>query len=289
MKISVLTPCFNAENWISACMMSVARQVSQLFSLEHFVQDACSTDETLQILESKRCLKKMGDKGDQYEFRFSSEKDSGMYDALNRAFSKTDGEVVGHLNADEQYLPGTLDFVAKFFEEHPDIDVLFGAAIVVDKDGNYICSRIPLKPQLLHTQLCHLCTFTASMFFRRAAIEKVGVYFDDSFKCAGDADLVCRMLKAKLKMATTRRYLALFADTGDNLALSPQAQREGVLMGERCPELFRKIIPVFELLHRLRKFLCGCYMLRPFSFKFIMTNGSEIICDVKTPKGKWVR
>lgn len=330
MNISILTPCFNAGQWLPQCISSVVDQTASKepgpevigqksresvglsvlgaedkkpeigghllkaksssefpIHVHHHVQDACSPDGTREVL-SQRLAKSQEPKGNGYTFSYASEKDGGMYNALNRAFASTDGEIVGHLNADEQYLPGTLAFVADYFEKQPKVDVLFGAVVVTDADGNYICSRMPLTPQLLHTQVCHLCSFTASMFFRRSAIEKLGMYFDESFKAAGDADLICRMLKAKLKMVTVRRYFSIFSDSGDNLALSSTAKEERVRMSSLAPRWARELKVLVIISHYIRKLFYGTYTMRKFTYKFIMADGAgDKFVEVLRPKGRW--
>jgi hypothetical protein len=228
-----------------------------------------------------------------------------MYNALNKAFAATApsdttqlatsdvphptsyNSIVGHLNADEQYLPGTLRFVADFFEKHPKVDVLFGAVVVTDAEGNYICSRMPLKPQLWHTQVCHLATFTASMFFRRSAIEKLDCYFDESFQTAGDADLICRMLKAKLKMATVRRYFSVFVDSGDNLAETSQGRLEMRRMATYAPRIVQRLHNLIEGWQKGRKLFGGIYFMKPFTYQFFDKDLSLKQHNVRAPSGVW--
>jgi glycosyltransferase involved in cell wall biosynthesis len=274
--------------------------------VHHHIQDGGSTDGTRGFLEKLAAVDGSSlvvDGGSEtldnehsatYQLTFASEADKGMYNALNKAFEKvapnnqspiannSRDSVIGHLNADEQYLPGTLRFVADFFEKHPKVDVLFGAVVVTDAEGNYICSRMPLKPQLWHTQVCHLATFTASMFFRRSAIEKLDCYFDESFKIAGDADLVCRMLKARLKMATVRRYFSIFVDSGDNLGI----KKEGLLRN-KSPCILKKMSGILTLFHRIRKILRGSYILPPFSYTFVTRDLTVVRFKVRKTVGKW--
>jgi glycosyltransferase involved in cell wall biosynthesis len=318
MDFSIITPCFNSIRWIGQCIASVRGQVapeaqksddliSDLRSpisesgaslrVHHHIQDGGSSDGTVEFL--KEYVGKQPATG-SYQLTFASEADKGMYNALNKAFEKvapnnqspiannSRDSVIGHLNADEQYLPGTLRFVADFFEKHPKVDVLFGAVVVTDAEGNYICSRMPLKPQLWHTQVCHLATFTASMFFRRSAIEKLDCYFDESFQTAGDADLICRMLKAKLKMATVRRYFSVFVDSGDNLALSDAAKSEQQQMIRKAPTWAQKCPQIVEIHHRLRKLLNGAYKIKPFRYRFIRSDGSIDLHKVEHPTGRWL-
>lgn len=287
MNIDILTPCFNSSGWIGQCILSVHSQIQQNYcniGLTHYLADGVSTDGTIEkIVDFKNSISDH----EHYCLRFSSEDDSGMYTALNKAFVSTKAEIVGHLNADEQYLPGTLKFVSDYFTDHPQTDVLFGAVVVVDIDGNYICSRIPLKPKLIHTQVCHLSTFTASMFFRRSAIEKLGTYFDESFKTAGDADLICRMIEAGLRIATVRRYFSTFIDSGENLALSEQAKYEEKIMRQRAPKWAQQVPALLKLLHRLRKLFYGNYNLEPFEYSIINSEANLRKMTVVKPTGRW--
>jgi hypothetical protein len=80
------------------------------------------------------------------------EPDHGMYDPLTKRISRAAGDVISHLNSDEQYLPGTLEFVQEFFTRNPKIEVLFGDAILVDADGKPLSYRRVVSPLRSHTQ-----------------------------------------------------------------------------------------------------------------------------------------
>src|SRR5215207_9280200 len=111
-QFSIVTPSFRSSAWLKLCIASVADQEG--VTLEHLVQDAGSDDGTLDWLTT-----------DSRVAAFV-EKDSGMYDAVNRAWRRARGEILAYLNCDEQYLPGALNLVADYFAEHPEVDILFG-------------------------------------------------------------------------------------------------------------------------------------------------------------------
>src|SRR5579871_2076106 len=137
--ISVVTPSYKQPDWLRLCAASVADQQSPGLEVEHIVQDSLSGPE---IAEALRGIPRV---------RLESEKDQGMYDAINRGWDKSRGDILAWLNCDEQYLPGALARVADFFRTHPDVDVLFADAVIVDADGTYLCSRQVLVPHLYHT------------------------------------------------------------------------------------------------------------------------------------------
>src|ERR1700722_12182525 len=108
MRFSVVTPSFKQSQWLKLCVASVADQGVEH---EHIVQDAGSDDGTLDWLPHDARVKAF------------IERDRGMYDAVNRGLRRAQGDILSYLNCDEQYLPGALPAVEKFFADHPHVDV----------------------------------------------------------------------------------------------------------------------------------------------------------------------
>jgi GT2 family glycosyltransferase len=286
---SILTPSFHPQReQLLGCIASVRGQADVLdghaVPLEHHVQDGDPSSETPKLLARHEAASRGHP---HYHFQYGSGTDHGMYDALNKSFLATQGSLIGHLNSDEQYLPGTLAKARDWFSAHPETDVLFGGVIVIRPDGNYVCSRIPMIPSRWHTRLCHLATFTAAMFYRRSAIERLGSYFDAGFRCAGDADLVLRMLDAGLRMGVLRENLALFADSGHNLALGPKAREESARLAAGIP-----CLPGARALaagaHRLRKWRRGAYAIGAVEYEFFKGGTSQTF-RVGRGTGRWKR
>jgi glycosyltransferase involved in cell wall biosynthesis len=154
--------------------------------IEHIVIDGGSTDGTLDI------LKKYGDK-----IRFTSGPDRGMSDALNMGFSLCTGEIVGWLNSDDLYLPGTLQKVADYFTNHSDCFWLYGHCRMVDENDREIRKWITAykvrKSAVFnyHRLLVENYISQPSVFFRRSIFEKTGT-LDVSLKTAMDYDLWLR-------------------------------------------------------------------------------------------------
>src|SRR5438445_797489 len=110
MKFTIVTPSFRNSDWLKLCIASVA---DQGVDLEHIVQDSCSDDATKDWLPKETRVKAF------------IEKDTGMYDAVNRGFRRAGGDILAYLNCDEQYLPGALKRVGDFFATHPEVEVVF--------------------------------------------------------------------------------------------------------------------------------------------------------------------
>ena len=254
MRISVVTPSYKQPEWLRLCVASVADQKTSGVEIEHIVQDSLSGPEIADAISSFPQVKLV------------SEKDQGMYDAINRGWGRATGDILCWLNCDEQFLPGALQAVADYFESHPEVDVLFADTVVVDGEGDYLCSRQVLVPQLYHTWICRLMTLSCSTFFRRKLLVENGGLLDPRWKDLGDAELIVRLLRANVNMGVLRQYLSAFADTGDNRNLKPLAQKERRDLTAQAPGWVQPLWMLWTFLHRLRRLANGLYWLRSFSY-----------------------
>src|SRR5262249_39623026 len=153
------------------------------------------------------------------------------------------GDILAYLNCDEQYLPGALASVGKFFDEHPDVDMVFGDIVIVDPDGNYLCHRKTQPPLLYHTWVCHLSTLTCATFFRRRILADGKFYFDDSYRCGGDGEWMVRLMKAGVRMASLRQFTSIFTRTGANLGRATAAAAERERLRQTAPAAVRALAP----------------------------------------------
>lgn len=245
--ISIVTPSFNQSDWLQLAVASVADQGGASF--EHIVQDCLSNDGTKHWLAA--------DTGVRAYF----EKDAGMYDAINRGLRRVQGDICGYLNCDEQYLPGTLHKVADFFESRPDVDVLFGDAVLINVKGTPLSYRRTILPELHHLQLSHLNTLTCATFFRRALLDR-GFYFDEEWKVIGDAIWMEKLLKANVSMATLTQPLSVFTFTDKNLTDTAAAEEERSRRGSGNVDARSCRVIQAVLAHRWRKALAGAYRRR---------------------------
>ena len=102
MKISLITACYNSAGTIRTAMDSVLEQ--KCVDVEYIVVDGGSTDGTVDMIkkfEVRSSERSGGEVGNTFEFKWLSEKDRGMYDAINKGIKMSTGDVVGILNADD--------------------------------------------------------------------------------------------------------------------------------------------------------------------------------------------
>jgi glycosyltransferase involved in cell wall biosynthesis len=137
-RIAIVTPSFNQGRFIAATVDSVLKQ--NYPNLAYFVQDGGSTDETTKVLKSYGS-----------RLRWRSEPDAGQGNAINRGFHEIDGDIMAYLNSDDTLLPGTLAYVARFFHENSNIDLIYGHRVYVDRHGLDIgrCVLPPHDPEAL--------------------------------------------------------------------------------------------------------------------------------------------
>jgi glycosyltransferase involved in cell wall biosynthesis len=273
-RFSIVTPSFRSSAFLK---LGIASAADQGVELEHIVQDAGSDDGTLDWLMADRRVKAF------------VEKDSGMYDAVNRGLRKSCGEILAYLNCDEQYLPGALRAVSDYFDLHPGVDLVFSDCLVVDGAGNFLCFRKVQVPTRQHILVAHLPTFTCSMFFRRKIIEEQGLYFDPKWRDVGDAQWVLRLIEAGVSMGILRRFTSVFTDTGNNMNLSDNAQREKRILFDSAPWWARRFRFALVWAHRFRRAAGGMYFQKPFDYA-LYTPGSldrRVTQHVAVPTFLW--
>ena len=125
--VSVLTPSFGQRRWLEDNLRSVEAQTYA--PIEHVVMDGGSTDGSVRLLESRS----------RDGLIWASEPDDGQSDAINRAFARSSGEILGWLNSDDAYFSS--DVVARavdVFESHPEVGVVYGHAALVNGDGTLL-------------------------------------------------------------------------------------------------------------------------------------------------------
>jgi len=176
--ISIITPSYQQGEFIEATLQSV---ISQNYpSLEYIVIDGGSSDNSLAVIRSHES--KIN--------RWLSEPDHGQVDALNKGFRMAMGEIIGWINSDDVLVPDALARVGAFFAAHPDISLVFGDAIAIDRRGNPLSLKKPGKFDirwLIRTDDIP----QSSVFFRRDFFISIG-YLDDRLHYALDYDLLIK-------------------------------------------------------------------------------------------------
>ena len=182
MKVSIITVCYNSESTIESTIQSVLNQDYK--DIEYILVDGKSTDKTISII-------------DRYKSRISkliSEKDEGMYFAINKGIKHATGDVVGILNADDFYFNDKIiSRIVKEFQSKKT-DSVYGDLQYVKKDNpneifrHWKSERYTSKLFLKGWMPPH-----PTFFVKRNCYEKFGA-FNTSFSISSDYELMLRFL-----------------------------------------------------------------------------------------------
>lgn len=203
MKISIVTVCYNSGSTIDDTILSVARQ--SYSNIEHIIVDGNSTDDTVDIIK----------KHSSSISKWISEKDKGIYDAMNKGIEMATGEIIGILNADDVFShPDILKIIAQHFTD-PSVQGSYGDLKYVQKDdlskvirfwksgeyreGKFFNGWMPPHP---------------TFYLRKSVYNTYGKYRTD-MPSAADYELMLRMVHLhKIKLAYIPEVIVLMREGG---------------------------------------------------------------------------
>lgn len=184
MKISVITVCYNSAETIGHTLRSVRDQTHG--DIEHIIVDGGSNDETLAVVKAEG----------GHVAKVVSERDKGIYDAMNKGIAFASGEVVAFINADDFYASASvLATVAEEFERS-GADCCYGDLCYVSQDDPTRTVRYWRSADFVPGAFEKgWCPPHPTFFVRRSVYQRLGG-FDLSFKIAADFELMARYLEA---------------------------------------------------------------------------------------------
>jgi glycosyltransferase involved in cell wall biosynthesis len=187
MKLSIITICFNSSSTIETTIKSVLSQ--NYDNLEYIIIDGNSTDNTLEIIH-------------KYRNRISkiiSEKDNGIYDAMNKGVCLASGDVIGILNSDDFYEDNNvLQDVMTCFDADPELSILYGDLVYV-KNNNIkkAVRKWVSKPYYRSFFENGNVPPHPTLFVKSSVYNEVGL-FDLQYKLAADYEFMLRAFKRNI-------------------------------------------------------------------------------------------
>jgi glycosyltransferase involved in cell wall biosynthesis len=177
-RVTVITVCFNCRDTIEKTIESVIRQDYPV--IQYIIIDGGSTDGTLDSVN--KYLNKID--------LIISEKDSGIYDAMNKGLSHAQGDLIYFINSGDLLgAPDTINRIVTVFKKNPDVSLIHGDAIGYGEMPEEYRSMYRRNPVVYFSQvLCH-----QTLFARRQVFETVG-NFDTRFSIFADRDWLFRCL-----------------------------------------------------------------------------------------------
>ena len=183
MKVSIVTVTWNSAATLSRTISSVLRQTYK--DIEYIVVDGLSTDDTINII-------KANEPAFNGRMRWISEKDDGIYDAMNKGIRMASGDIVGILNSDD-FLTAD-DIIEKIVLGFTDdTDAIYGDVHFIKDSDSRKCVRYysgrPFRPWMVRYGYIppH-----PSFYVRRTIYEKYGLY-DNSFRISADVEMIARL------------------------------------------------------------------------------------------------
>lgn len=224
MRVSIITTCYNREKTIAQAIESVLSQ--DYPDIEYIVVDGSSTDKSFKIVRSY---------GSQI-CKAVSERDGGMYEAINKGIKMATGDIVGLLHSDDFLIHNHIisEIVERF--KQTSADIVYGDGLFVDahqtdkvirdwRSGNYRRWKVRLGWLPLHP----------TVYIKRSVMEKYGLY-DERYQIAADSDFLVRYLyKADLKVGYLGKYVVRMRMGG----LSTDSQKRKTMWKEDV-KMYRK-------------------------------------------------
>lgn len=221
--VSIITPSYNQAEYIEDTIQSVGYQ--DYPNIEHIIIDGESTDSTTDILEKYQ---------EKYNLKWMSETDEGQADAINKGFSKANGEILGWLNSDDVYISkSVVKKAVNSLREYPNADLVNGRGVRLKEDGQWDHPIKRRDHKISHDGLKQLASvLQPATFWYKYVWEDVGI--DTSLEYTFDWDFFIRATKT-YNMVPISDFLIGYRWQGDNKTLTgklPRAQEIRDITGE---------------------------------------------------------
>ncbi|WP_160716048.1 glycosyltransferase family 2 protein [Chitinophaga solisilvae] len=212
--ISIITVCYNAEKFIESTIQSVLAQSYP--HIEYIIVDGASRDNTMQVVE-------------KYGSRIAkvvSEKDKGLYDAMNKGMQLATGDYLLFLNADDVLAGNTV--LEDMLQVCPDADVYYGEAMFMDENGADLGLRSTQTPHKVPEQLTWKSLKHGMVVSHQAYIirRRLSPLYDLQYKVCADIDWMIRTLKASRQICNTHQVVAKFRVGGTSKQRQQLAWKE---------------------------------------------------------------
>jgi len=183
MKISIITVCYNALQTIGYTINSVLSQ--DYPDIEYIIVDGKSTDGTVELLQQW---------SKEYPIRWVSEKDAGIYDAMNKGIAMATGDVIGILNADDFYSNShVVSQIAETFRQQ-NVDSVYADLAYVDAENVHKTIRYWASGTYSHGAFLRGWMPPHPTFFVKREVYQQFGSFNLSFRSAADYELMLRLL-----------------------------------------------------------------------------------------------
>lgn len=213
--VSIITPSYNQSKYIEDCILSVQNQ--EYKNIEHIIVDNCSTDETIDILN--KYMSRFNN------LRYVSEKDSSMYEAINKGFAMANGEIFAYLNCDDLYFPWTVKIAVENILQKKK-DLVFGHLVNVNLVSNSLILHFKRKYNFFYYTMVDFINQPTVFFTRKLFLDLGG--FNENYKLVADCEFWIRAYLKGYVPYLVDEFLAIERDH----ELMQRSTKRGLLLKE---------------------------------------------------------
>ena len=241
-SFSVITVVKNDQKNIEKTIKSVIMNKTK--NVEYIIIDGKSNDKTLvKIKKFKKYIDKL-----------VSQKDKGIYDAMNKGIKNSRNDIIVFCNSGDFFYKKSIRKIENIFKKN-DVDYVFGTVV-----RNYTKQRIiksKLNPQKIFFNFDFATAHSTGFFLKRKVYDKIGVY-DTRFKCSADYDLYFRMIKKNYKgiVTTKKNFIGNVASGGFSSQISfldHQIEEAKIRLKNKQNIIMISVIFLYSILRRLIK------------------------------------
>lgn len=203
MKVSVITVCYNSANTIRDTIESVKAQ--SYSNIEFIIIDGKSTDKTLDIINEYK----------DFISLVISEKDAGIYDAMNKGIRASTGDVVGFLNSDDFYANNEgIKNIVNSFLSNKEVDGVYGDLMLVNKKNIHRPSRLYSSKNFSKSLIRFGFMLPHPTYYiKKNKYYEYGFYKLD-YRVAADFELIARHISKGIKLIRTPNILVHMREGG---------------------------------------------------------------------------
>lgn len=245
MKVSIITIVYNNAGYIESCINSVLNQTH--LNIEHIIIDGGSNDGTQKLIAPY--ISQLG--------YYISEKDSGLYNALNKGIQYATGDIIGILHSDDLFYETTsVEKIVQAFKDSK-ADLLYANGMYVERKNIKNVKRIykakPYKSQYLNFGWIPLHT---TIYVKKEVFQEYGVY-DESYMIASDYEISLRWFREdKIKKYFLNHWVVKMRLGGKSTTAKLQKKKSSEdLYIIRKHKLLGKITLFFKILRKVPQYL----------------------------------
>ena len=258
MKVTIITACYNRANTIGNALKSVLWQTYH--DIEYIVVDGASTDGSTEIIRSEE--EKVKSEGfrvahPNFSFKFVSEPDHGMYEAINKGIRMATGDVIALCHSDDQlYDEHTVERMVEVFEKYPEADMVYADGVFVNEHGKAI--RVWKGGRNRRWKLnCGWLPLHTTFYIKKSVFDKYGLY-DESYRIAADTKMLLTLLyKERLNTAYLNRYVVRMLMGGKSTAMNRQQEmwQEDVRVFQEVGFNYPRVMKVMKMAWKPMQFV----------------------------------